>query len=139
MNYQCATSQAEINHDQTQAQLAVEQFATAKEQLAQVNNLAKGFLTGQKFVDIRKVGAVVDGIQRQVQITYSMKDVSEAAGAELSAQNCYELMRGTPKALFDMQRLIGEAAHTVAFDALNLWSEPYADLNELREAAELGE
>lgn len=132
----CQASLAELNHDLSQQAFEREAFATAKEQLLHVEYVAKGLLAGHAIVDVRKVGAVVDGVQKQVRITYSMKNVAEQVAEELTAQHCYELMRGTPKALFDMQKLIGEAAHVVAFDALNLWSSPFVDLNDLRETAE---
>ncbi len=132
----CAISQAELNHDISQAQLERKAIATALEQLASVNYVAKGLLAGHAIVDTRKVGAVVDGVQKKVQITYSMKNVAEQVAEELTAEHCYELIRGTPKALFDMQKMIGEAAHVVAFDALNLWSSPFIDLSDLRETAE---
>jgi hypothetical protein len=46
------------------------------------------------------------------------------------------LLRGEPSALFQMQRLVSDAAQAVAFDALNLWSNPFIDLEALRDMAE---
>ncbi len=136
----CATSQAELQNDVTHARQAVEAIATAMEQLANVNYVAKGLLAGHAIVDQRtkRVFVAAKGCyeSKKVQVTFNMQSVKDVALEDITAAHIVELYKGTPKAIFDMQKLIGEAAHVVAFDALNLWSSPFLDLNDLRETAE---
>ena len=136
----CATSQAEINHDLSQAQLEREGIAIALEQMTLVEDAAKRILSGHTIVDMRtsRIYNMRSGAHetKLSAVSFSMRSVADLVQEEITPELCLGLHRGEPQALFSAQKIVGEAAHEVAFDALNLWSDPFLDYAELKETAE---
>lgn len=137
---QCRASYDEEAYDRVNANAEREAIATAKEQLWRVNDAAKAILSGHAIIDTRqrnihanKKGA--DEHQR-VAVNFSMKNVADLFAEEITTALCVGLHRGEPSAVFAAQKLIGEAAHRVAFDALDLSSAPFVDFNDLKDTAE---
>ena len=134
----CHASLDEINHDISQAQLERQGIATATEQMSQVSELAKSFLNGHSLTDLRR-SYVFEGPTRVLKllpVTFGMKQVADLVQEKITPELCLGLYRGEPKALFSVQKIVGDAAHEIAFDALNLESSPFLDYSELKEISE---
>lgn len=139
MTQLCRVSQEEIAYDIATTNALREAIETAQDQLERVNDAAKAILSGHAIIDTRKLNVFIKEKNayeyQRVPVNFSMKNVADLVAEEITQELCHELLRGTPAALFQMQKIIGEAAHQVAFDALNLSSDPFIDLNDLRETA----
>lgn len=135
MQPNCATSQAELNHDMWAAQATSSAVIEAKAQLTQVRAMANHLLSGKSFTDVR---AKYNGPQvvGSYSVTYSFKNIGDLVSEELTDDLLKKLHAGDQSGIFEMQKLIGDCAHRIAFDALNLWGSPFTDYEDLRSTAE---
>lgn len=101
----------------------------AMDQLARVEQLAREISNGFSFTDVRNI----DG--ESVSLTFSMRNVADFISEQITPEICTGLMRGEPTTLFEIQKMIGDAALHVAFEALNLASNPFLDYDDLESEA----
>lgn len=135
----CRVRIEEEAYDRISANAEREAIATAVEQLQQVQEVARAILNGHAVIDTRMQRVFVKSAgsyQSEMRsVTFSMKQVADLFAEEITPALCIGLLRGEPSALFSAQKIIGDAAHEVAFDALNLWSSPFTDYSDLMETA----
>lgn len=137
----CSATAAELNNDHNQAQNNVTAFFTANEQMDQVNEMAKKLLAGFPYTITRAVSEWKNGHHTTVirPLTFSMQHVSDLVSEKITPPLCAGLLRGEPSALSSVQQIINEAAQEVAFDALDLSSNPFIDYESLKQVAEYGD
>lgn len=136
----CPATIAEREHDRTNQRNAIIEKQTARDQLAQVEALAKSFLSGHTLTDARTQW-VFEGntrVLKQLDVTFGMADIAGLVSDELrdKPEIFTRLLQGDPSAIFEIQKLIGDSAHEVAFDALNLELDPFVDYEVLKASAE---
>lgn len=143
MNTACPVNLAESAYDRANTNAEREAIAVALEQMNRVEDTARSILNGHAIVDVRIVHDFDDEtglwVTKKVTCTFNMQSVSDEFVNGVTPALCLGLHRGEPEALFEAQKMIGDAAQAVAFDALNLWSDPFLDLDNLRKAAEQAE
>jgi hypothetical protein len=107
----------------------------AKEQLSRVQNMARHLLNGNSFIDVRKKynGAQIVG---EIAVEFSFKNIGDMVSEELKDDTLKKIYFNNPGGIFDLQKLIGDCAQKIAFDALNLWGSPFTDFEDLRSASE---
>lgn len=136
----CPTSLAELNHDLHQAQLEREATAIALEQMTLVEDAAKRILSGHTIVDMRtsRIYNTLSGVHevKRSAVPFSMRSVADLVQEKITPELWLGIHRGEPQALFSVQKIVGDAAHEVAFDALVLESNPFLNYEELKEIVE---
>lgn len=136
----CRVAQDELNHDINLYQLEREANAIALEQMKLVEDQAKSFLNNHTLT-VERATYSFDGIngataRKPRNITFGMKHVANLVMEKITPELCLGLHRGEPQALFSVQKIVGDAAHKVAFDALDLESGPFLTYEDLKEFAE---
>ncbi len=136
----CAISQAELNHDISQAQLEREGIAFALEQMTLVEDQAQSFLNNHTLT-VRRMAIAFDctngkPLKKLRDITFGMRQVANVVMEKITPELCLGIRNGEPQAFSDIQKIVGDAAHEVAFDALDLESNPFLNYKELKETAE---
>jgi hypothetical protein len=131
----CRVSFEELQNDLRSIANAQTAANEAKEQLARVQEMARFLLSGNTFVDVRKKynGSHVVG---EITVQFTFKQIGDMVSEELKDDTLKKIYFNSPGGIFDLQRLIGECAQKVAFDALNLWGSPFTDFEDLKSAAE---
>lgn len=136
----CPVATAELNNDLSQSELEREATAIALEQMTLVEDAAKRILSGHTIIDMRtsRIFNMLSGVHetKRSAVPFSMRSVADLVQEKITPALCLGLHRGEPQALFLAQKIVGDAAHEIAFDALNLWSSPFLDYDELKETAE---
>lgn len=138
MNMPCGNTAAEFEYDRRNQVNELSESQIAVEQMKQVQELAKSFLKGFTLTDTRRVN-VFEGPTRVVKlmtITFGMRQVNDLVSERITEALCLGLYNDTEQSRFDIQKIIGDAAHEVAFEALDLESNPFVDLNDLKDALE---
>ncbi len=132
MSAACLVSLAEIQNDRPHNHSAAR--AEAAQQLRRVENMARHLLSGMDFIDVRRTyrGAEVVG---EVQVKFCLNHVGDLVAEQLTDSLLQQIYKGDPQGIFLMQKLIGDCANQVAFDALNLHGD-YTDFADLKSAAE---
>ncbi len=130
MNAACLVSLAEIQNDRPHNSAA---RAEAAQQLRRVENMARHLLSGMDFIDVRRTyrGAEVVG---EVPCQFSWKNIGDLVSESMKDETLKAIYFGEQAGVNAMQKLIGDCAQEVAFDALNLWGD-YIDLTELKAEA----
>ena len=127
----CRIARAEIEYDLSHEKLQKFSESASIEQMAAVQETAKQLMLGGTITDTRKRynGAQVVG---EYQVTYSKQNIAAMFAEVVTEEIITELYLGTVKGIFDAQKLIGDCACEIAFDALNLWDSPFADYGDLK-------
>lgn len=116
------------------------QVALAKEQLSQVNSIADEILKGFPVNAVRKCRQFKketnSWVFEDMVVNFDLPKVVGLVSENLTVELCMALLNGSESSLKRMQSLIVEAAKELAFDALDLQSNPFIDLRDLREMAE---
>lgn len=137
MNNPCSVTQALNTYIAIQDDAEVSQERLAKNQWERVQEVAKLILVGGTFTDRRyvRVWERTCFVAKQVDLTFSMKEVAEMCKECIDENIFIEFKDGKEAALFKLEKFIGEMAHEVAFDALDLQSSPFIDLESLKSVA----
>lgn len=130
----CRVSLDEIQHDARMADLAASINRNAVDDLKKVEAAARMLMNGVAIFDMREVWSGPVLIERK-PVRFTLSNVSDMVSEELSTDLVKQLYAGSQKGIFQMQKLIGDCAHKVAFDAMNLWGS-YSDYSDLVDAAE---
>lgn len=116
------------------------QVALAKEQLTQVNSLADEILKGFPVNAVRKCRQFKketnSWVFEDMVVNFDLPKVVGLVSENLTVELCLDFLSSSPSSMARMQKLIREAAKEIAFDALDLESNPFLDLRDLREMAE---
>lgn len=131
----CRVSFDEVTNDLRSIANTQSAAIEAKEQLSRVQNMARHLLNGNSFIDVRKKynGAQIVG---EIAVEFSFKNIGDMVSEELKDDTLKKIYFNNAGGIFDLQRLIGDCAQKVAFDALNLWGSPFTDFEDLRSASE---
>ena len=131
----CQVSFEELQNDLRSIANTKSAAIEAKEQLSRVQHMARHLLNGNSFIDVRKKynGAQIVG---EVAVEFSFKSIGDMVSEELKDEILKKIYFNNAGGIFDLQKLIGDCAQEVAFDALNLWGSPFTDYQDLRSAAE---
>lgn len=143
MNFPCRVTQELNDYEHSNSINELIRIARDHElaisQLERVQQTALGFMNNMNTIVTQRKNTF-DSLERKyvvkdVQVVYGMEKVAERFCEGITASMVLGLLKGEPQALHKAQYLIGEAAHEIAFEALDLASNPFLDLEELRNAA----
>lgn len=136
----CAVAIAERKHDEATALNSVTERRIAVRQLELVQDAASRIIAGHSYSAMRDSNRFDKELQKsvpcRVEINFRMDHVTALVSERVTNEIYVGLFRGEPLALRQMQKLVRECAEEIAFDALGFDSEPFLDIDALRDAAE---